>query len=148
MALCKKIALVSTITLCYNLRADSIMTSALSKKRTDRNANDLCDVIIRYRELIESKFPNVQGAYDFYYKIILRSFVFLVALFTDEEHVKYIKSQLKNSARKVPSIRCLHSTRFRFIYLCSCIYDNGYSFYHYDTWYSKLQSYFPKLLKG
>ncbi len=144
----KKITRVSTVTLCYNVREDSIMTSMLGKKGTDDSARELCDDIIQLGKLIESKFHHVDGAYDLYYANIKSCVTHLITMLYTEEQSMFIKSQLKKTSKKVPSIRCLHSNRFRFIYLCSCLYDNGYSYYHYDALYTKLQRYFPKLLKG
>lgn len=138
----KKMSMVSTVTLCYNIREGSIMTSMLGKKATDEAAEELCDDIVQIWELIENKFRQVEGVYDFYYSAIMDVLICIVASYYTEEQVRYIKQSLRNMARKVPSVRSLQSTRNRFIYLCSCLYDNGYSFYHYDALYTKLQRYF------
>lgn len=143
----KIIQMVSAITLNYNLRDKSIVTSIIGQKGTDDSARDLCDDVIQLRKLIDRKFRHVDGAYDLYYANIKLCLMNLVSSIYTEKQVSYIKSHLRNAARKVPSIKLLHSNRYRFIYLCSCIYDNGYSFYHYDVWYTKLHKYLPILFK-
>ncbi len=144
----KKLSMVSTVTLCYNIREGSIMTSMIGKKGTDEAAEELCDDIIQLCKLIENKFQHVDGAYDLYYANLRCCVSHLASFVFTQEQVRYIKSSLKNAARKVPSVKCLHGTRNRFVYLCSCLFDNGYSCIHYDTLYTKLQKLFPKLLKG
>ena len=51
----KKIALLSEVTLCYNIRTASIMTSMYGKKGTDESARTCCDIINRLRKIIKEQ---------------------------------------------------------------------------------------------
>lgn len=132
----KKIALLSEVTLCYNIRTASIMTSMYGKKGTDESARTCCDIINGLRKIIKEQFPNTFGAYDLYYKAIKANLNILLCSVYSEQQKRYIALQLKNAVKDVPSICSLHTTRYRFIYLCSLIFDNMFSFYRYDKWYS------------
>lgn len=86
MALCKKIALLSEVTLCYNIRTASIMTSMYGKKGTDESARTCCDIINRLRKIIKEQFPNTFGTYDLYYKAIKANLnILLCSVYSEQQ---------------------------------------------------------------
>lgn len=133
----RKVVLLSAVTLYYNVRTSSIMTSMYGKKGTDESYQICCDVINRLHSLISEKFPNVYGAYDLYYRAVRANLSILVSAIYTEEQQLGIQTQLLHAARQVPSLGHLHSARNRFIYLCSLLYDRTYTFYRYDNLYTK-----------
>lgn len=132
-----KVVLLSAVTLYYNVRTSSIMTSMYGKKGTDESLQICCDVINRLYKLINEKFSNVFGAYDLYYRAIRANLSILVSAIYTEEQQSVIKDQLHHASQRVPCLWKLHSARNRFIYLCSLLCDRTYTFYRYDNLYTK-----------
>lgn len=133
-----KVVLLSDLTIFYNIRASSITGSNRGKKGTDESARCCCEVITKLHALIESQFQHTVGAYDIYYRAIKANLGILVSSIYSDEQMTYIKKELRDASILVPSIRCLHTARHRFIYLCSKIFHRTFTYYHYDNLYSKL----------
>lgn len=66
----KKISFCSSITLFYNIRSNSILTS-LRSKGSDEAAQTLCDIIKRLQFLLKERFAKVEGIYDLYYQRVI-----------------------------------------------------------------------------
>lgn len=133
-----KIVLLSDLTIYYNIRMSSITGSNRGKKGTDLSVRCCCEAITKLHALIESRFRHTIGAYDIYYRAIKANLGILVSSVYSDKQMAYIKMELKDASINVPSIRCLHTTRHRFIYLCSKIFHRTFTYYHYDNLYSKL----------
>lgn len=135
-----KIAIVSKFTMCYNIRNSSIMTSIHGRQGSDETIDICCDIVNRLYNLIHKDFPKTDGVYDLYYKAIRANMAILQSSLYDEKQLTNMATSLKHVTTRVPSVLSLQLWRNRFIYLCSKIYDNTFSFCHYDRLYSKLFS--------
>lgn len=133
-----KMVLLSDLTIFYNIRMSSIMTSGYGKKGTDESARCCCEIVNKLRALIDEQFHNSVGAYDLYYKAIKSNLDILSSSVYTDAQLAYIHEELGGAATKVPSVNFLHTARHRFIYLCSKIYKTAFSFYHYDDIYTRL----------
>lgn len=133
----RKIALVSQITMCYNIRESSIMYSIHGRQGSEDTIIICCEIINKLFHLIQEKFQKVSGAYDLYYKAIRANMAILQSsLYSDEQLVR-MSVLLRHVAIRVPSMFALCQRRNRFIYLCSKIYDRAFTFCSYDRLYCK-----------
>jgi len=131
----KRAACISDITICYNNRTGSIFNST---DYIEKKINILCEIIDDLQNLINKKFKDVKGSYDLYYKAISINIMLLICFHYTPAQKAYVKNLLHHVARKVPNVFYLHNNKNRFVYLCSLIYDNGFTFYHYEKWYDKI----------
>ena len=133
-----KIVLLSDLTLFYNIRMSSIMTSGYGKKGNGEAVSCCCEIVNKLCSLIDSQFRNTIGAYDLYYRAIKSNLDILSSSVYSDVQLAYIRKELGRAATRVPSIKSLYTARHRFVYFCSRIYETAFSFYHYDNAYTKL----------
>lgn len=111
----RKISLVSEITLFYNVRANSILTS-LKRKGSDESMHTLCDIIHVLQNLLTSRFSSVKHIYDLYYQRIIWIFENFDKYSFDARQMKYIQKEISGFNTFVPDISFLSNYRNQYIY--------------------------------
>lgn len=134
------VATISDHTLVYNIRSGSITSSVYGKKGTDQSAEICCDLVTRLRALIEKDFKDTYGVYDLYYRSINNTMDLLTSSVYTPEQRAYIDRQLYHACRKVPGLKYLHLPQNRFIYLCSLVFENTFSYCKYRAAYNWLSA--------
>lgn len=117
-ALARRISLVSHITLNYNIRRGSILTT-IKQRGSDESAFVFCDILKRCRQLVAERYSHIPGIYDFYYLRILYSCVSLYKSRYTGRQRRFIRKNLKGYMSFIPSADSLSSEDSRRVWrLC------------------------------
>ena len=110
-----KITLCSDITLYYNIRSNSILTS-LKAKGTTEAAQTLCDIISTLQILVTNLYSNVAGIYDLYFQRAIWVMENLNRYSFCESDNQYIHDKIKGYCSFVPNASLLNNPKHAYIY--------------------------------
>lgn len=112
-----RVAVLSDVTLFYTIRANSIMTSVQQYGATDEYAEVYSDIIIQVRRLINQKYKDIPGIYNYYYQRLYGSILQLLKTKYNSKQKEYFAIAAEGCNDFVPSVRALDLTRYKFVYL-------------------------------
>lgn len=115
--LASKVSLVDNVTLYYNIRQGSIMTSIHHQKGRMEYAEVYASIIKEVQGLIREKYAAIEGIYDYYYMRLYNSILQLCNTdYTEEQRLVFEEAAI-GCNDFVPSWRMLYHSRYRFVAL-------------------------------
>ena len=116
-ALSTRVAMISDVTLFYNVREGSIMRDLWNdKKHNDKAVANYIDIIKRIQSMVRDEFRDVDGIYDMYFAALLNAFGIMNAagIKKDYPQIAEIEGDFMNL---IPSFHSLYSRNARLVYL-------------------------------
>lgn len=116
-ALSTRVAMISDVTLFYNVREGSIMRDLWNdKKHNDKAVANYLDIIKRIQTMVRDEFRDVDGIYDMYFAALLNAFGIMNAagIKKDYPQIAEIEGDFMNL---MPSFHSLYSRNARLVYL-------------------------------
>ena len=111
-----KIAFVSEVTLFYNIRPNSILTSLKSTKGTDESVKTFCEIINYLQRMLREEYSDVEGIYDLYFQRMIWVFENFKRYKYSPEQWDYIKAHIDGFCSFIDNENLLKIKRHRLIY--------------------------------
>lgn len=115
-ACAQTIALCSEITLFYNIRQNSILTTLKATKGSDESVKTFCEIIRYLQQMLVSEYSTVADIYDLYFLRVIWVFENFARYKYSDEQWDYIRKNVKGFCSVIPDASALHNARNRFIY--------------------------------
>lgn len=114
--LATRIALIPNITLYYNIRENSILTSLHHKQGTDESAFVYSDIVARLQQFINQGYQDVFGIYDLYYQRLTASFASIALSRYTSAQKQQICNRIAGFNDFVPGIGKLYHLKHKILY--------------------------------
>ena len=110
-----KISLCSNVTLYYNIRQNSILTS-LKSGCSNEALNTLCDIINKLKELIKERFYDVDGIFDLYFQRVIWVFENFHRYHLTDKQLEYVNKAIMGYCVIINDKNRLKHPRNRYLY--------------------------------
>lgn len=114
-AISNKISLCSNVTLYYNIRQNSILTS-LKSGCSNEALNTLCDIINKLKELIKERFYDVDGIFDLYFQRVIWVFENFHRYHLTDKQLEYVNKAIMGYCVIINDKNRLKHPRNRYLY--------------------------------
>lgn len=111
-----KIALVHDVTLFYNIRQNSILTTLKASNGSDESVRTFCEIIQYLKQMVLNEYSSVEGIYDLYFERMIWVFENFKRYRYSVEQWRYIDEHITGFCSFVPSLDLLSINRHRNIY--------------------------------
>ena len=116
-ALSTRVAMISDITLFYNVREGSIMRDLWNDKRhNDKAVANYIDIVKRVKFMVKNDFSSVDGIYDMYFSALLNAFGIMNAAGIKKDYPQLAEIE-GDFMDYIPGFHSLYSRNARLVYL-------------------------------
>lgn len=116
-ALSTKVAMISDVTLYYNVREGSIMRDLWNdRKHNDNAVTNYIDIVKRIQFMVKEEFQEVDGIYDMYFAALLNAFGIMNAAGIKKDYPQIAEIE-GDFMHFIPNFHSLYSRNARLVYL-------------------------------
>ena len=115
-ACAQTIVLCSEITLFYNIRQNSILTTLKATKGSDESVVTFCEILHYLRQMLKNEYSKVDCIWDLYFERMIWVMENFARYEYSQDQWKIIKANLGPFVSYVPNLDYLKNNRHRFIY--------------------------------
>ena len=115
-ACARTIALCPEITMFYNIRQNSILTTLKATKGSDESVKTFCEILHYLQQMLKNEFSEVDCIWDLYFERMIWVMENFARYEYSQDQWKTIKANLGSFVSFVPNSKYLVNNRHRFIY--------------------------------